>query len=264
MRFRVGAEHKRRVVGNVQPLVRVRDPGVCSLDAVNEVAKTWTRSCPQAEGPVDVEPSAVLCRYVRDLVERIERAGVDLSRLRTHDRRTVASTQRVAQRGRLHASLVIRGDNLGRAEAKQAHGAIDRHVSLRAHDDANARPTGETVAGNVPTRPLEHTEARSSERGDAAHLCPRDDPEGRILRQTEEAAYPFAYHLLDDRCGRSADIEPGILIPGRRQPVRGECCRQATADHEAEVAAARHRHDSGVGGGREFVEHTPRVGRPVR
>jgi hypothetical protein len=150
MRFRVGAEHKRRVVGNVQPLVRVRDPGVCSLHAVNEVPETQARGCPQAESAVDMEPGAVLCRCVRDLVERIERAGVHLSRLRTDDRRIVAFTQRVAQGRQVHPPLVIRVDNLGRAQAEQADGAIDRHMSLRADDDANARPARETVAGNVP------------------------------------------------------------------------------------------------------------------
>ena len=122
-----------------------------------------------------------------------------------------------------------------------------------------ARPSRAT---SQPDR-LEHAEARGSECRDAAHLRPRDEPEGRILRQTQEVADPLAYHLLDDRCGRAADIETGILIPRGRQPVGGQCCGQAAADHEAEVAAARHGHDSRVGGGRETFDHLGRVGRRV-
>jgi hypothetical protein len=59
-----------------------------------------------------MEPGAVLCRCVCDLVEGIERAGVFLSRLRTDDGWTVACTLRVALCGQLDPPLVIRGDNL--------------------------------------------------------------------------------------------------------------------------------------------------------
>jgi len=58
--------------------------------ACDEVAKTRAGCGPEAECSVHVEPRAVLCCGVCDLVEGIERAGVDLSRLRTDDRRPVA------------------------------------------------------------------------------------------------------------------------------------------------------------------------------
>jgi hypothetical protein len=43
-----------------------------------------------------VEPGTVLGCRVRDLVERIECAGIHVARLRAHDRRHVSFAQRVA------------------------------------------------------------------------------------------------------------------------------------------------------------------------
>ena len=69
MRFRIGAEDECRVVGNVQPLVRVRDPGVRPLDAAQERPELRAGGGPEPERTVDVQPGAVLRRQVGDLAE---------------------------------------------------------------------------------------------------------------------------------------------------------------------------------------------------
>jgi hypothetical protein len=103
----------------------------------------------------------MLTGRVGDLVEWIERAGVHLSRLRADDRRSFASTQRFAQGSGAHPSLVVRRDDVGRAEPEQAQSAIDSHVPLSADEHANARTAREPFARDIPARLFEHAEARS-------------------------------------------------------------------------------------------------------
>ena len=70
-----------------------------------------------------MDPRAVLGRRVAHLVERVERAAVDLARLRAHDRRPVGGGERGAQRRGPHAALgvgVDAHDAVG-PEAEQPH-----------------------------------------------------------------------------------------------------------------------------------------------
>ena len=87
MRVGVRDEGQARVVGDVEPLVRVGGPRVGASDAGDEVSQRRRGRRPQAEGAVDVDPGAVLGRRVAHLVERVEGAAVDLAGLRAHDRR---------------------------------------------------------------------------------------------------------------------------------------------------------------------------------
>jgi hypothetical protein len=68
------------------------------------------RSCPQTKGPIDVQPSAVAMHDVCDLIEWVERAGVDLAGLGYYDERPMTRRQRARQRNNLHASGIICGD----------------------------------------------------------------------------------------------------------------------------------------------------------
>ena len=74
-------------------------------------------------------------------------------------------------------------------------------------------------------------------------------------RDALEALESALGHLLDDRGRRGRQCEPGVLIPDGREPVRSERDRQRAADHEAEVAPARHLGQSGLGVSGERLDH---------
>ena len=72
--FGVGHKGDATVVGNVEPLVAVRRPGVGLLDPSDEVAEALAGGDPQAEGTIDVDPGAGVACPLYDLLRRIERA----------------------------------------------------------------------------------------------------------------------------------------------------------------------------------------------
>jgi hypothetical protein len=106
--------------------------------------------------------------------------------------------------------------------------------------------------------------ARRGERGHVGQLAARHVADRRLTRQAEELAEPFACDVLDDRGRRPADVEAGVLIPGRRKPVSRQRRRHGAADYEAEVAAAGHRDNAAVRVRREFGDHRARRGRFLR
>ena len=81
-----------------------------------------------------MQPSAVLGGGVGDLLERVERAGVDLAGLCADDRRPVAALERCAQRAGVHASLRVGGNRLRRPKAEQPQRAVDGHVAFLADE----------------------------------------------------------------------------------------------------------------------------------
>ena len=185
VRLRVLAEDERGVVRDVQPLVRVGDPGIRAFGAAHEVAQARARGRPQPEGAVDVQPRSVLSRGIGDLLEGVERPGVHLAGLRAHDRRRVDAFECGAQRVRIHAPLMVRRDRLRRTEPEQPHRAVDRHMTLLSYEDADARPACETVAADVPADALEDAVASSGKCSHAPHLGARDEPDRGIRRKAE-------------------------------------------------------------------------------
>ena len=129
------------VVGDVEPLVRVGGPRVGASDAGDEVAVRGRGAGPQAEGAVDVDPGAVLVGDVAHGVEGIERAAVDLARLRAHDGRAVGGGERGTQRVGAHRALVVgldAHDAVG-AQAEQPHGAPEGDVEVAVGQQADRR-----------------------------------------------------------------------------------------------------------------------------
>ena len=95
-------------------------------------------------------------------------------------------------------------------------------------------------------------------------LAAGDERDRDAGRQAEQLREPGASDLLDDRRRRAGDVDAGVLVPGRRQPVGRQRGRNATADDEAEVAAAGHTDESVVGGARELGDDRARIRRAVR
>ena len=199
-----------------------------------------------------------------DLLEWIEGAGVHLSGLRAHDRRALVGVQCGAERVGLHSALRVGRDGFRRAQSEQAQRPVDCDVPFLADEDPDPRRARQPVSSHVPSCALEDPEPRSGERGDASHLRTGDEADRRIRGQAEEIADPVADDLFDHRGRGAPDVQAGVLIPCGREPVRGERSREGTTDDKAEVAAAAHRHESRVGGGRETLDDLARVGRTVR
>jgi len=64
--------------------------------------------------------------------------------------------------------------------------------------------------------------SRRGETDHVRHLRPGDEREARRRRQAEQVLEIAAAHFFDDTGGRAARVYRRILIPRRRQPIRGE------------------------------------------
>ncbi len=105
-----------------------------------------------------------------------------------------------------------------------------------------------TVTGGAPCRPCrstsqpaarQHAVAGGGQGREVGHRGAGHEPDARAGGQAEQLDQPAAGDLLGDRGRRREDVQAGVLVPGRGQPVGAERGRQAAADHEAEVARAR-------------------------
>ena len=112
-------------------------------------------------------------------------------------------------------------------------------MPLGSREHADPRRALEPVGVHVPARAREHVVPSGEQRGHVRHLAAGDEGGRDAVRQAEQLREPGARDLLDHRCARAADVEAGVLVPRRGQPVRGDRGRQRAADDEAEVAAAR-------------------------
>ena len=242
-------EREPAVVGDVEPLVRVRRPGVRLLRARREVSELRGGAGPEPERAVDVQPGPCVRTERGDLLERVEGTGVHLACLGTDDGRTARAAKCLVQRGNLHAALPVdlEADRASVPEPEQPERPVDRDVALSAGEDRDGRRPGETVRLHVPADALEHGVASRGETRHVCHLAPGDEGERRGRRDPEQLLEPLARDLLDDRRRRAADDEARVLIPRRRQPVGREGGRERPADDEAEVAPARHADDAGLG-----------------
>ena len=185
---------------------------------------------PEPERAVDVQPGAGALRRVGDLVERVERAGVDVAR--PARRRSSARRRRSARRA--SASARIRPCSSAATRSicavpmpEEAQRAVDRDVPLarRRGRGAAARPGGRRV--RVPAGRREHVVPRGGERGHVRHLAAGDEAGRDAVGQAEQLGEPRERDLLDDRGARPADEEAGVLIPGRRRASRRRARRAA-------------------------------------
>src|SRR5918994_6044668 len=84
VRNRVSAEDEARVVGNVQPLVGIRGPGISVLYPFRKMPQGWAGGRPDSERPVHMDPSAGLLGSGADGTQGVDSAGVHVARLGTH------------------------------------------------------------------------------------------------------------------------------------------------------------------------------------
>ena len=80
------------------------------------------------------------------------------------------------------------------------------------------------------------------QRGEVRHLAAGHEAEAAVSGKPEKILKPGADRLLDDGGGGAGDIQAGVLVPRRGQPVGGDGRRQRAADDKAEVARPGHAH----------------------
>ena len=100
--------------GNLQPLVRIERDGIRSRERLEAAGVSGIERRPCAECAVNVQPDAEFGGYVRDLVQRIDGAGVGGAAAGDDRERQMSRLQvgldRTAQRIGPHAKFLVRRD----------------------------------------------------------------------------------------------------------------------------------------------------------
>ena len=125
--------------------------------------------------------------------------------------------------------------------------------------DRDGRSALQAMRLDVPAGPLQHRMARDRQTRRVRHLAAGHEAHAGLPRQSEQLEQPGAHHLLGDRPGRRQDVQPRVLIPRARQPVRTDRGRERTAYDEAEVAGSGGRDDPRIGVAHEPLEDLGRV-----
>ena len=88
---------------------------------------------------------------------------------------------------------------------------------------------------------------------------PVDEGDADVLGQPEQLSDPSAGNFLRDRAGRRHDVETGVLVPGRREPVGRHGGRQRAAGDESEIARSGGGDETGFGGTRQLIDDGQRL-----
>ena len=255
------------VVRHVEPFVRVGGPAVRALGAVDEVREARAAPPPRA-------------RRRRRRAARRRRPRPRRRSRRTGRTRPVFTSPAWAQ--------TIVGPSLAASASRSASGRIRPWSSAatgssepvprpmkpqraRRRSSAPSRPRarGSAARRSGPSRSTsqptcaQHVVARGGERGRVGHLRAGHERERRSRGSPSRSASQAPADLLDDGRGRAGDVQPGVLVPGRGQPVGGERRGHGTADHEPEVPPARDRDGASLPDGGELGAR-PRADRSVR
>ena len=219
------------------------------------------RRRPEAERPVHVDPAPGLARPGADRVGGIERARVHVARLEADDRRARERRQLVGAEPPLgvgrdpHDALA--------PQPEQAQRLEDAHVDLVPDDHRERRRAEHPVPLDVPPLASQQRVARGGQAGEVGHGAPGHEASARGGRKPEHVPDPLDADLLQRRAHRGGDARARVLIPGAREPVRGQGGREGAPVHEAEVAASGV-HDRGRRGDLVEQRHDGgRIGRAV-
>ncbi|MPM21235.1 hypothetical protein SDC9_67679 [bioreactor metagenome] len=246
-----------RVVGNVQPLVGVRGPGIGEFNAVRMSSEGRQHPSPEAESPVHVNPCTLRPGGRDDPGAGIEGTGVHVAGLKAENHRAGGRSQGVLRFVRDHPALPVGGDghHVSRAEPEHSQGDQERRMGLLAGDDGHPGSSLEAVLLHVMAGAPEDLVPCGGEAGEVGHLAPGDEADGGFRRQAEEVEDPFRDDLLRSACGGRGDGEDGVLVPGGGKPVGGEARRKGSPGDEAEIPRPRRTGEAGGGAFRKGGHH---------
>ena len=225
--------------GTFSHLWAVGRPRVGQAEARDEVRARLRRGGPEAEGAIDVQPRAGFARALRDRLERVECARVEVARLRADDRRRAERRERVGA----HAALAVDGHahEAVATEADEAERLDQRGMRLLADHDGDRRRAEEAVGLDVPVLAGEHRVARRRERAEVRHRRAGHEGAGaasggrRSRASSRARPTPAVPSPATARRRRRSDPRP-------RRASWPPAPRAASADHEAEEARAGDAH----------------------
>ena len=260
-------EHQAGVVRHVQPLVRVGRPRIGALDAAarDGAARCWRRPTVRTRRPRGARP------HGRGDSRRSLRSG---SNAPVFTLPACAQTmvgpfvrgQCLRQRIRRMRpwSSAVDANDLPRSDAEHAQRADDGHVHFVADDHAQARRALQAVGLDVPAGATQHLVARGRERREVRHMAAGHEADADVRGQPEQlerASAPATSSTTD--AGRRHDVEAGVLVPGRREPVGRHGGRQRAAGDEPEIARSGGGDEAGFGGTRQLLDDGQRLGGAV-
>ncbi len=253
MRCRLPADRDAAVVRDVEQLVAVRRPRVEPGKAAHVLAHGRRGGREQHDRTVDVDPGRVAARTVgvgqiRNGVEIVERAGVDVARLHGDDRGTRRPAQDALQFFREDSVLLVAGGQHRGAlpEAQESQGPGDRRVGTFLEDDGHPRRSQQSVDLDVPAGLPKHLVTGSGQAREVGHLPSGDEADGASRGQPEDVEQHLGGQFLGDRHTGRGREEPGVLVPCRDEQLRAPRRRVQAADHESEEPAAGVRGDVGA------------------
>ena len=236
--------------GNLQPLVRIERDRIRSCERLEAAGVSGIERRPCAECAVDVQPDAEFGGYVRDLVQRIDGAGVGGAAAGDDRERQMSRLQvgldRTAQRIGLHAEFGICRDRpqVLRSNAELLDALLDRGMTFGAGIKDKSLPAAlQAFGAHVPARARCGAVARRAERVERRHRAARQqqalaafdgksdqfhDPApdadhqeyGRVVVAIEPAIHGRGDGIGQDRDRRRRRVDPGIgpAVPDRDGP----------------------------------------------
>src|SRR5262249_55772092 len=84
---RIADNRDTAVLWHIEPLVCIRCPRVCLLGTDEEMFAVIRDTSPQSESAIHMHPCLRRTRFVRNVTDRIECAGIDVARLSADDGR---------------------------------------------------------------------------------------------------------------------------------------------------------------------------------
>jgi hypothetical protein len=238
--------------------VGIGRPRIGIAESRDERPKRRCGRGPQAERTVDVEPRIrALADRGDDLGQWIEGTGVDVARLSADEDRPVDSREDLPERVRPHPALAVGSDAVDAAtpQAEHLERGEDRDVGLVADDDGNRWRPEQPVLFGIPAGRAQHRVAPRGEGRKARHRRAGREPHARARRQAEQVDEPRRRDLLRDRSRRRDRVQPRVLVPRARQPVRRKGRRDAATDDEPEVPRPGAADKPGIGGCDEIIDH---------
>ena len=222
------------------------------------------RRRPEAEGAVDVQPRAALRARASAISASGSKAPVFTSpacaQTIVGPSRRRAPRASASARIRPWSSRSTTRTRVRRGRAAAARGRRDVPLRAREHADRAARRRARRAR-----RPSRRARARACRAAASAVTCaiwqPVDEGERRRRAGSPSSSgSQRAGDLLDDRRGRAGDVEPGVLVPRRRQPVgreRGRHARRRSRSRSSGRSAIAT--TPGSAAARELARRPPRV-----
>ena len=138
----------------------------------------------------------------------------------TEDRRAADPGQPV----RAHAALVVdrHAHEVRAADAEQRQQLVDRGVHFGSHHHGHFRRAAHALLLDVPPGAGEYGVAGSGEAGEVRGGRTDHERTDGFRGEPEEVPEPADRRLVEERRGWRARETERILVPGRRQDVRGD------------------------------------------